>query len=230
MNIIQRIYYVLYEWYGPQGWWPLLDRLADNSTPTSLRYHPSDYSYPHTDQERFEIWIGTILTQNCRWSNVISALSNLAQQGLIDNGALRRCDLVQLATIITPAGFHNQKARKIKQAAQFFHALQGRIPQRTELLKLWGIGPESADSILLYSHQIPTFVVDSYSRRILINLKLIDDNARYDDIKALFETNLVRDVTIYQEYHALIVEHAKRYYRSPDRRSACPLLKIARHS
>ena len=110
------------------------------------------------------------------------------------------------------AGYFNQKAKKIRIFSEFFLSLNGNTPKRDKLLHVWGIGPETADSILLYAYKKPSFVVDTYTRRILIRKKLIKLNAKYNEIKTLFEDNLPKDYKIYQEFHALLVEYAKRNY------------------
>ena len=99
---------------------------------------------------------------------------------------------------------------KLKVFAEFYSKLRGIIPSRETLLSIWGIGPETADSILLYAYNIPSFVVDAYTGRLLIKKKWVSEDAKYDEIKALFEENLPRDFQLYQEFHALLVEHAKR--------------------
>ena len=107
-----------------------------------------------------------------------------------------------------------------------FRNLEIRVPAREELLSLKGVGPETADSILLYAFKQPSFVVDAYTKRIVTNLGLADEKANYNEIKALFEENLPEDLAVYQEYHALLVEHAKRYYQKKSSYAKCPLLEI----
>ncbi len=198
-------------------------KLRQNSI--SSGYHPGDYSYPHNAAQRFEIWVGAILTQNCSWRNVERVLLNLQQHALLAHESIAQMALTELSQYIRPAGFYNQKARKLREATQLFGELQGRCPTRPQLLALWGIGPETADSILLYAYHHPIFVVDSYSRRILANLRLITNHATYPEIQKLFMQHLKADPTLYQEYHALLVRHAKVYYRKPSQAAACPLLK-----
>ena len=108
---------------------------------------------------------------------------------------------------------------------EFYITLNDRTPTREELLSIWGIGKETADSILLYAFKIPTFVIDAYTRRIFSNLGLIEKNAEYDKIKSLFENNLKLNLIVYQEYHALIVEHAKRHYSKKTEHRLCPLYR-----
>ncbi len=118
-----------------------------------------------------------------------------------------------LKEAIRCAGFLNQKSVYIREIARFFIDLNGQIPTRKQILEVKGVGEETADSILLYAYKQPEFVIDAYTRRILFNWGLIEEKIRYKDVKELFESNLPRDVPLFQEYHALIVEHAKRYYQ-----------------
>ena len=211
MNKIQSFYENLLKEYGHQGWWPLLCCKGCNPTKTgSVKgYHPKDYSYPKTDNQRFEICIGSILTQNTSWVNVEKALINLKRLKSISAKAILGLGSDDLREAIKPAGYYNQKARKLKEFAKFYLLLKGKTPLREELLSVWGIGPETADSILLYGYKIPSFVIDAYTKRIFSNLGFKEDS--YDSLKELFEKNLKKDYRVYQEYHALIVEHAKRY-------------------
>lgn len=215
MNRMQHLYAYLLKEYGAQGWWPLL----------STGYHKNDYSYPKTAEQRFEICVGAILTQNTAWNNVRTALRNLKAINALS--AKRMADMGEsaLKKAIRPAGYYNQKARKLKGFARFFVDLKGRTPTREELLAVWGIGPETADSILLYAYNKPSFVVDAYTKRIMRNLGLIDSKAGYDDVKALFENALKLDAALFQEYHALLVEHAKRFYSKKGEYRRCPLYK-----
>jgi endonuclease-3 related protein len=209
----------LLEEYGPQGWWPLCAHLGTNPTKTgSIRgYHPGDYSFPRTDNERFEICVGAILTQNTAWTNVEKALLALHEKGCLDAKKLATLPLPSLKKAIRPAGYYNQKAKKLKIFTAFYTALAGRTPTRDELLSLWGVGPETADSILLYAYGVPVFVIDAYTRRVLASEKLATKEATYDALQELFHTTLPSSqegaVALYQEYHALIVEHAKRLPR-----------------
>lgn len=229
-SIILGIYRFLLDSYGPQGWWPLTelhDRDGTNPTKTgSVRgYHPGDYTYPHTDSQQFEIICGALLTQNTSWQQVERALINLRQTNSLFPESILSIDPEALKESIKPAGYYNQKAARLKTLAEWFLELKSRIPQREELLSLKGIGPETADSILLYAFKQPSFVVDTYTRRVVSNLGLADEKAKYSEIKELFEENLPKDLVIYQEYHALLVEHAKRYYQKKINYSKCPLLR-----
>lgn len=201
---LNKVYNLLMKEYGPQGWWPL-SCLQRNG----CSYHKGDYSYPKNSKQRFEICVGAILTQNTSWKNVEKALLNL--KGNIDAKKIVSMSPDKLAELIRPAGYFNQKAKKLKIFSKFFLNLK-KTPSRDELLSIWGIGPETADSILLYAYNIPSFVIDAYTKRFLIKLKLADEKTSYDDMKKLFEKVVKKEFKVYQEYHALIVEHAKRYY------------------
>ncbi len=211
MNKIKCFYEKLLEKYGLQGWWPLLDCKGCNPTKTgSIQgYHPGDYSYPKNENQRFEICIGAILTQNTSWPQVEKALINLKKINAINPEKIKNMEISELCHAIKPAGYFNQKAKKLKIFSEFYINLKGKKPTRDELLALWGIGPETADSILLYAYKLPSFVADAYTRRIFSSMGLIKKYETYDNIKKLFEDNLEKDFKLYQEYHALIVEHAK---------------------
>lgn len=235
--VIRKIYGCLLEAYGPQGWWPLTELHANggfNPTKTGSvqGYHPGDYSYPKTGNQQFEIICGAMLTQNTSWPQVETALLNLKGLNALSPEGILTLDPETLKEAIKPAGYYNQKAGRLKTLAEWFSDLRGKNPDKTptreELLSLKGVGPETADSILLYAFKQPSFVVDAYTRRITANLGLIDENAKYNEIKALFEENLPRDVPVYQEYHALLVEHAKRHYKKKGVYGSCPLLELVR--
>lgn len=213
-EIIREVYNRLYNEYGPQGWWPLLDVDGTNPTKTgSIKgYHPKDYSYPKTDNQLLEIALGAILTQNTAWFNVEKALQNIRNHCGFNISELKNIDINELKVLIKPAGFYNQKSLYINNFIMFFESLNGKIPTRKEILKVKGIGEESADSILLYGFKVTTFVVDAYTKRIFSYLGIINQNEKYARIKELFEKSIETDLVKYQEYHALIVEHAKRFY------------------
>ncbi len=211
-----KLYETFFRAYGPQGWWPLLGVRGTNPTKTGLvkGYHPGDYSFPRTDAQRFEICVGAILTQNTAWPNVEKALQNLKTLKAIAPKKILELKQAKLAGRIKPAGYFNQKAKKLKIFSKFYLGLGGRAPTREELLSVWGVGPETADSILLYAYKVPTFVVDAYTKRIASRLGLIDEKASYDEVKAFFEKQLPPNLETYQEFHALLVEHAKRHCSS----------------
>jgi len=184
-----------------------------DKTGATQGYHPLDYDLPRTPEQKYEIILGTILTQNTAWTSAEKALENLKKLDVIHPERLLLLDDEILKNAVRPAGFLNQKSVYLRNISQFFLSLKGRTPTRREILEVKGVGNETADSILLYAYRKPEFVVDAYTKRIFSNLGLVDEKITYMDLKKLFENNLPEDVPIYQEYHALIVEHAKRYYR-----------------
>jgi endonuclease III related protein len=209
---VSRLYAKLLKRYGPQGWWPLLE-LEGGRKPTkkgSTRgYHPGDYSYPKTAAQRFEICVGAILTQNTAWTNVEKALLALKKKRLLDPCRIVPTETYRLEEAVRPAGYFRQKARKLKIFSKCYVGLKGDVPGREQLLALWGIGPETADSILLYAYKVPTFVVDAYTRRVFLRDGIVREGATYDDIKVAVEASLPRRYEVYQEFHALIVEEGK---------------------
>jgi len=208
------LYRRLLRTYGPQGWWPLLALHGRGTNPTktgSIRgYHPGDYSYPKTERQRFEVCAGAILTQNTAWPNVERALVRLERSRLIDPKKIMRVEEARLRRLIRPAGYFNQKARKLKAFARFYLSLKGKVPSREQLLGVWGVGPETADSILLYAYGEPEFVADAYTKMVLSGMWLVAADASYEEVKRFCVARLPRDVQVYQELHALLVEHAKR--------------------
>jgi endonuclease-3 related protein len=214
VHLIQ-IYHKLYQLYGPQGWWPLMDWEDENPTKTgSLKgYHPLNYNLPETSQQRFEIILGAILTQNTAWTSAEKALQNLKNLDVIHPEKLLALPIEILKECVRPAGFLNQKSMYLQEISRFFLTLNGRVPNRKELLEVKGVGNETADSILLYAYHQPEFVVDAYTHRIFSHLVIVNEKSSYLEVKNLFEKCLPREVPLYQEYHALIVEHAKRYYQ-----------------
>jgi endonuclease III related protein len=181
--------------HGPQHWWP--------------------------GRTRFEVIVGAILTQNTSWSNVERAISILRREKLLNPEALEKISTARLAQLIRSSGYFRQKARKLKEFVQFLRDChQGSLDKlfatptaelREQLLAVHGIGPETADSILLYAGGHPVFVVDTYTRRILERHGLVHPKASYEEIRALFERNLTADSSLYNEYHALIVHTGKHF-------------------
>lgn len=190
--MIQTIYKELYRTYGPQGWWPI-QGTYDGRTPDK--------------EEQLEICIGAILTQNTAWKNVEKALRNLSP---ITEKKLASLSDDELREAIRPAGYFNQKCKKLRVFLSFLK--KNKDPSREQLLQLWGIGPETADSILLYAYGKPEFVIDAYTRRLFTMLGIIKGEESYEEIKQQIETSLPKDPKLFKEYHALIVEHGKRYY------------------
>jgi len=207
-EILKKIYDKLYTTFGPQGWWPA-------SSP-------------------FEVAIGAILTQNTNWKNVEKAINNLKRHNLLNPKKLKEIDEKKLSILIKPAGYYNQKAKKIKEFVKFLmenyggkmEKMKGANPVelREKLLSIKGIGRESADSILLYALGMPVFVVDAYTYRIMLRHGLIYEDITYEELKELFEKNLPSDVKIFNEYHALLVKVGKEFCkkRAP-KCDECPL-------
>jgi endonuclease-3 related protein len=182
----------------------------------------------------FEVIVGAILTQNTAWVNVERAMANLRRERLLSPCALERVPLGKLARLVRPSGYFRQKARKLKTFARFLRENFGgsvtrmfRAPTvelRKRLLAVYGIGPETADSILLYAGNHAVFVVDAYTKRILLRHGLINEKAGYEDVRQLFESSLPRDVRLYNELHALLVNVGKNWCRTQNPRcSECPL-------
>ncbi len=199
--MINKVYDLLLAKYGRQGWWPITPEGEGKPVYGAAR---------DSEKHKLEIALGAILTQNTSWKNVEKAMINLHDRRMVSIGSLREVDTEELAQIIRPAGYFNQKAKKIKGYIRFLDS--GKKMTREELLGVWGIGKETADSILLYAFDEPEFVVDAYTRRMFSHYGLIDGKEEYDDIKEKFEKELGKDLDIYKEYHALIVEHGKRHF------------------
>lgn len=204
-NAFQQVYRKLQNYYGHQHWWP-----AD---------------------DEFEVITGAILTQNTSWSNVEKAIANLKQQGLCSAAAMLEVDTDVLAQLIRSSGYFNQKALRLKTIATWF-VQQGsvsgitRLNQtelRQQLLNLKGVGDETADDICLYAFNHPLFVIDSYTRRIFSRLALLKAEHGYHALQQLFHTHLAADTMVYQQYHALIVAHAKQHCRKQPSCVDCPL-------
>lgn len=222
MNKIYEIYKILYEAYGPQGWWPI----------TGYGYHKLEYSFPRNSDEIFEVCLGSILTQNTTFTSVVKSLNNLYVKAALSADAIESMDIEELKTAIRPSGYHNQKARYILEFIKFYKNLNGTTPTRKELLNVVGVGEETADSILLYGYNQRQFKVDAYTKRLLLELGFIDEKAKYGDIKSLMQTSLkecIKDekelLIIYQEFHALIVAHGKKFYSKKPYSAGCFLKK-----
>jgi endonuclease-3 related protein len=197
--MLMEIYEGLLAAYGPQGWWPV--------TPEG-ECEPGYSGGPRNALQRFEVAFGAILTQNTAWSNASRAIENLNRNSLMSPERIRAVALQKLAETIRSAGYFNQKAERLKLLVSNLPA--NRPPTRETLLAVKGIGPETADSILLYGYDRLHFVVDAYTRRIFSRVGLVTGDEPYEEISAVFEGGLPRSVEVYQEYHALIVEHGKR--------------------
>jgi len=200
----------LFDSYGHQQWWPA-------ETP-------------------FEMMVGAILTQNTNWTNVEKAINNIKERAALSVLLLEELEVCELAELIRPSGYFNIKAGRLKELVAFLSAeFNGDIdemfklplkPLRHLLLNVNGIGPETADSILLYAGNYPVFVVDAYTRRIFSRLGLIKTQHTYHQIQDFFMNNLPEDVILFNEYHALIVRHAKEQCKKKPLCRDCPLLDL----
>ena len=195
-------------------------------------YHPDDYTFPHDSHEVFEICLGAILTQNTTFTSVVKALNNLKALDALSPEGIGTLDEESLKQAIRPAGYFNQKSKYILAFLSFFKALNGEIPTRKALLDVHGVGEETADSILLYAYKQPEFVVDAYTKRILSVLGFIEEKTKYKKVKVLMQEALESSVfeeervKVYQEYHALLVAHAKLYYSRKPYAVGCMIKEI----
>ncbi|MDT8391948.1 MAG: endonuclease III domain-containing protein [Lentisphaeria bacterium] len=173
-------------------------------------YHPGDFTFPRTPRQRFEICVGCVLTQNTQWSNAEKAISHLARSGNLTPRAVERISSTDLGALIRPSGYFNQKQKKLKTLARFFRENKQAVPRRDQLLALWGIGPETADSIRLYAFEQLEMVIDAYTLRILTRHNFIPPGTSYHAAKSFCARELPGDVSVYQEFHALMVVHGKK--------------------
>jgi len=207
-SVLLRYYDAMSVALGPMHWWPA-------KTP-------------------FEVIVGAILTQSTAWGNVEMAIANLRTAKLLTPSAMLRVQTSRLATLIRPSGYFRQKAKKLKAFVRFLQtnyngslARMFRTPTtalREKLLEVHGIGPETADSILLYGGNHPIFVVDAYTHRILGRHGITDGKADYEKVRALIEKSIPRQAELFNEFHALIVNTGKNWCRkSAPRCEGCPL-------
>jgi endonuclease-3 related protein len=189
--------------------------------------HPKHHGIsPKKDKERFEIIIGAILTQNTNWKNVEKAIFNLNKAKLVDINKIKKINKKKLASLIRPSGYYNQKAEKLKIVADFFS--KNKNPTREQLLEVKGIGPETADSILLYALNKPFFVVDAYTKRIFSRIGLCNGKCSYDELQKLFHKNLPKKTKLFNQYHALLVELGKNFCKKKPLCKECPLNKLCK--
>jgi len=204
---LMALYRHLFRHFGPQHWWPA--------------------------RSRFEVIVGTILTQNTAWTNVERAIKRMRAERLLTPGRIDAAPHGTVARLIRSSGYYNMKAKRLKQFTGFLltryggrlrRMFQTELPKlREELLAISGIGEETADSILLYAGDRPIFVVDAYTRRVLERHGLVGDRARYREIQRLFMDHLPADAALFNEYHALLVAVGKTYCRNTPRCDVCPL-------
>jgi endonuclease III related protein len=203
-----RYYERLLEELGPQGWWPA--------------------------ETRLEVILGAILTQNTTWRNAALAVSNLREAGLLELDRLRDEPETRLQALIRPAGFFRQKARTIRAFVDWLDAahggsLRGMFAKsagelRSALLEVKGLGPETVDAILLYAGRKPVFVADAYTRRVLVRHGLLAAGSTYAETQEFIHRHLAPEATVYNEFHALLVEVGKRHCtKDTPRCSRCPL-------
>jgi endonuclease-3 related protein len=189
-TFLTRIYNKLLEKYGYQKWWPL----------TGF-FEPFE-----------EICIGAILTQNTNWKNVEKALKNLISNQITSFKKILEIDEKKLSIIIKPSGFYNQKAKTLKRTAKFITERGKENLNREKLLSIKGIGKETADTILLYGLDKYEFVIDAYTKRFFYRLGITEsEKIEYDKLKKYIQDNIPKNITLYKEYHALIVQHCKTF-------------------
>jgi endonuclease III related protein len=204
---LKQVYKLLFERFGQQHWWP--------------------------GESRFEVIVGAVLTQNTNWTNVERAIANLKTASSLEPEKLHTIKIERLAELIRPAGYFNIKARRLKNLIDWlFENYDGKLENidavatgrlRDELLSVTGIGPETADSILLYAFDRPVFVVDAYTARIAARHNFIEPPFDYTGLQRLFADNLEEDVKMFNEFHALFVRCGKEYCRPNPKCTACPL-------
>lgn len=212
---IKEIYTRLLEEFDHQGWWPI-----------NNKYFPKDYSHSNSEKKVLEICIGAILTQNTNWKNVEKALSELNKNNLINLENLKKIDVKKLAEIIKSSGYNNQKARKLKEFVKFLESK--KEINRESLLEIWGIGPETADSILLYAYKKPVFVIDAYTKKIMNRIGFKESS--YEELQNLFMKNLPKDNNLFNEFHALLVKLGKDLCKKEPICDKCPLNKNCKFS
>lgn len=236
MTGADRVYRLLYDRFGHQGWWPTTPQ--GELTPL---YHTRP-GRPLTETDMFEICVGAILTQNTAWTNVKKALVELNRHRLLDPRQILNVPFSSLAKMIRSSGYFRQKAKKLRFFSRYLirnysgkvgNLLKRPMPAlREELLGLYGLGPETADSILLYAGGFPVFVVDAYTRRIGNRVGLFSAES-YGEVQKYFEVRL-RDFKgkkaslLYNEYHALLVALGKNYCRTRPLCKECPLRRVCR--
>ena len=204
---LRSVYQRLLDHHGPQGWWP-------GETP-------------------FEIMVGAVLTQNTAWINVERAIANLINADALEPARILAVAEQQLAEWLRPSGYFNIKAKRLRNFCRWYveageyHRLIRKDTQtlRHDLLAVNGIGPETADDMLLYAFKRPVFVIDAYTRRLFTRLKIIDGDENYEILRRAFEQALGSDVALFNEFHALIVAHAKDICRIKPRCADCVLRK-----
>jgi endonuclease-3 related protein len=204
---LNEIYELLVKAYGPQHWWPA--------------------------ESPLEVMVGAVLTQNTNWQGVEQAIANLKRDNLLNQHKLKALSTEELSRLIKPAGYFNLKARRLKNLIEMVTEAYGgdlaameqmeTAQLRQDLLLVNGVGPETADSILLYAFHRPIFVVDTYTYRVTSRHGLIEEEANYQALQDLFMEHLPLDVDMFNEYHALLVRAGKLHCKRKARCEGCPL-------
>jgi endonuclease-3 related protein len=207
---LTELYRLLFAFHGPQHWWP-----ADSP---------------------FEVIVGAILTQSAAWSNVEKAILNLKNAGALSPDAIRDLPPEELGRLVYPSGYYNAKALKLKAFAGYLRdshqdsldsLFSLDVPKlRNDLLAVHGVGPETADSIILYAGRKPVFVIDAYTQRIIDRLGLAPEGKDYSDYQRLFMENLPVDEQLFNEYHALLVRHGKEVCKKAPLCDGCCLSEL----
>ncbi|MBS3101181.1 endonuclease III domain-containing protein [Candidatus Woesearchaeota archaeon] len=220
--MIQEIYNELYSSFGPQHWWPVT---------AEGKLHPEYSGGPKNEKQQLEVCFGAILTQNTSWKNVEKAIIELNKNNLIDIKKIIKIKNEKLAKIIKSSGYHNQKAKKLKNFCMFLSEnYGGKLNSlfkkdinelRSELVSVNGIGPETADSIILYAAKKPIFVIDAYTKRIINRIGYKE--SKYEEIQKLFMQSLPNSEKLFNECHALLVELGKNICKKSPLCSKCPI-------
>ncbi len=220
--MLSKIYASLLNHFGPQHWWPV--------TPEG-KFYPEYSGGPKNEKQQLEVIFGAILTQNTSWKNAEKAIVNLNKNNLIEVKKIIKIKNNKLAETIKSSGYHNQKANKLKNFCNFLlKYYNGKLnllfqkdihELRQQLLSVNGIGPETADSIILYAAKKPIFVVDAYTKRVFGRIGF--SQAIYDDLQKLFMENLPNSEKLFNEYHALIVELGKIICKKAPLCEKCPI-------
>ncbi len=205
---LREIYERLHRAYGDPGWWPA--------------------------EDRFEILVGAVLTQNAAWTNVEYALAHLRAAGAMDAEAILALPQERLGALIRPSGYYNVKSQRLRALCQFVRdagGLDGLAAQPTDrlrdgLLSIKGVGRETADDIVLYAFDRPVFVIDAYTRRIFSRLGFVAGDESYEALRSAFEQALDPDVATFKAYHGLIVTHAKAACNKRPACTGCALQRI----
>lgn len=233
MSKLKEIYEGLFEHFGAQGWWPVTPIGGCKGTPA---YAPVYGIGLKNEKQKLEIIFGAILTQNTSWKNVEKAIIELNKEDLIDVKKILKIDNNRLAELIKSSGYFNEKAKKLKNFCNFLNKkynnnLKKLLEKNTkelreELLSVKGIGPETADSIILYAAEMPVFVIDAYTKRIMQRIGFKEQG--YDGLQKLFMDNLNNNVKLFNEYHALLVKFGKNYCKKKPECSGCPVSHYCR--